>query len=78
MMKLLLVNYQSELDEALNAEEVDIIAANKKLINAKNIRNIDDSNKYMNAWTIHLLKLRIRLLLEWTGTSLIIQPKLCQ
>lgn len=53
MSKLILVNTDDELDDALNQGYVDIIGANVDLMNKDNVKKVHDSDKDFNVWTLN-------------------------
>ncbi|AYW48790.1 glycerophosphodiester phosphodiesterase [Tetragenococcus osmophilus] len=52
MPKLILVNTEDELNNALNQSYIDIIGANKKLMNKSNITKAHDHGKEFNVFTL--------------------------
>lgn len=53
MQKLILVNTEDELNEALKHDYIDIIGANSKLMNKNNIKKTHENNKEFNVWTLN-------------------------
>lgn len=53
MEKLLLVKNQKQLESGLNYNEVDIISADKKLLNQKNVNLVHQKKKNFNTWTLN-------------------------
>ncbi|GBD60253.1 glycerophosphodiester phosphodiesterase [Tetragenococcus halophilus] len=53
MPKLILVNNDDELDNALKQDYVDIIGANADLMNKDNVKKAHDNDKDFNVWTLN-------------------------
>lgn len=52
MTKLLLVNTEDELNNALEYNCVDIVGANSILLNQKNVDRVHEKDKEFNVWTL--------------------------
>ena len=53
MPKLILVNTDDEIDDALNQDYIDIIGANKDLMNKDNVTKVHDNDKDFGVWTLN-------------------------
>lgn len=53
MPKLILVNTDEELEDALKQDYVDIIGANSDLMNKNNVEKTHDNDKEFNVWTLN-------------------------
>lgn len=53
MPKLILVNNDDELDDALKQDYVDIIGANADLMNKETVKEAHDNDKDFNVWTLN-------------------------